>query len=151
LKNVYELINPSDKITFKTGDDKIAFFCSLYLGSGKTGAKRFDENGDEVDIPSLMLFDTEPLKTAAEYLGKPFDEYLKDNEQEISECFLSFSYGGFEERRTFDDALEAITDPEKKKEFKAKHEDRNRSSMSQWVAHAWNVGEALIKNKQGTD
>ena len=38
----YQLITPSDPITFKAESDKIAFFCALVLGSGKAGMERED-------------------------------------------------------------------------------------------------------------
>jgi hypothetical protein len=37
--------------------------------------------------------------------------------------------------------IEAITDPEKLKEFKDKHEDSNRTSMSSWVKVAWKLAD----------
>jgi len=79
-------------------------------------------------------------------LDKPqfdFKEFLEANKPKIAECFKSFSYGSASDRQTFDDACDAITDPEKLKEFKAKHEDKNRSSMSQWVKGAWQYGERM--------
>jgi hypothetical protein len=141
--NIYELITPSDSITFKTDDDKVAYSCALILGSGKAGCSRRDENNNEVSIPSLLLFDSEPETTIKEYLGETLDEFLDSHKQKIIDCFKSFAYGSIEDRKTYDDALEAITDDEKRKEFQSKHEDRNRTSMSRWVQGAWNIAKKL--------
>lgn len=136
--NTYELITPGDPITFKADNDKVAFMCALLLGNGKAGCTN-DDTGESV--PSLMLFCTAPDAEIRAYLDCDPKQFIEDNRQHISYCFASFSYGRPSERRDYDDAIEAITDPEKLKEFKAKHEDRNRSSMSKWVANAWKMGE----------
>lgn len=144
--NIYEFVTPSDAITFKTDDDKIAYACALILGKGKAGCHRRDENGNEVNLQTILIFCADPMPIIKEKLGMELDEFIEKNESKISECFLSFSYGKISERRTYDDAMEAITDEEKRKEFKAKHEDRNRTSMNQWVKGAWNIGEKLKKS-----
>jgi len=144
--NIYELITPSDPITFKADDDKIAFLCAVHLGNGQAGCRRTGENGNQIDIPSLMLFNPDPQKTADEHLGCSTDEFVELNKDKISACYLSFAYGSIEDRKTFDDALESITDKDKLDEFKVKHEDRNRSSMSRWVDLAWKYGKALKKD-----
>ena len=63
--------------------------------------------------------------------------------EEMKECFKSFAYGSVSDRQTYDDACDAITDSEKLKEFKLKQEDRNRTSMSQWVLSAWKLAERM--------
>lgn len=141
---IYEFITPSDPITFKAGSDKIAFFCAALLGNGKAGCKNFD-TGD--GIPSMILFSADPEKDITDFLGKGIKEFLEENNDEICDAFASFSYGSPSDRETFDNACEAITDIEKLKEFKAKHEDKNRSSMTTWVKAAWGYAESLRANK----
>lgn len=145
--DIYEFITPSDSITFKSDDDKVAFSCTLLLGSGKAGCERFNENNETVSIPSMLAFHPNPTATIKDYLGMGLDEFIIHNEQKIIDCFKSFSYGSVEDRKTYDDALDAITNDEKRKEFKAKHEDRNRTSMSRWVQGAWNMAQNLEKRK----
>lgn len=138
--NIYEFITPSDPITFKTDDDKVAFTCALLLGNGKAGCTNLKTG---VSIPTMLMFAKDPDKDIQDFIGGDFKEFLKANKKKIAECFKSFSYGSPSDRQTFDDACDAITDPEKLKEFKAKHEDKNRSSMSQWVKGAWQYGEHM--------
>jgi hypothetical protein len=73
--------------------------------------------------------------------------YVKEHKKEISDAFLSFAYGGINQRKQYDAAIEAITDPEKLKQFKAQHEDIQRTSMSRWVNYAWNLGNKLKNNE----
>lgn len=139
---IYELITPSDAITFIAYDDKIAYTCALTLGEGKAGCENKTKGNN---LQTLMLFNPEPLAEAKKYLGVELTDFIGDNKEALAECFESFAYGSTSDRQTYEDALEAITDPEKLKEFKAKHEDKNRTSMNQWVKGAWNYGEALRK------
>lgn len=136
--NLYELITPSDPITFKAEDDKVAFFCAVYLGGGKAGCENAETRES---IPSLLLFVDDQVKYANDYLGVEIEKFTSDNLQKIADCFHSFAYVSARERRTYDDAVGAITDPNKLKEFKTLHEDRNRTSMSKWVQDAWQYGD----------
>jgi len=131
---IYELIQPSDQIHFKAESDKIAYYCALILGGSKAGITRAD--GAECESP-LLMFHPDPLPIVEAYLGATIESFGDNNAAEIAACFESFSYGSISECRTYWDAIEAITDPGKLKAFKASHEDKNRSSMSKWVASAW--------------
>jgi hypothetical protein len=137
---IYTFITPSDPITFKAGSNKVAFLCAALLGNGKAGCENTETNER---IPSMLLFDPDPEKTITDYLGTSINEFLESNLKEVCDAFESFSYGSPSDRETYDSAVEAITDQVKLKEFKAKHEDKNRSSMSQWVNGAWKYGERL--------
>jgi hypothetical protein len=136
---IYEFITPSDPITFIANDDKVACVCSVLLGEGKAGCNR--EDGE--NIPSLWLFHPDPIPEIEKYLECSFGDFIKENKQAISECFKSFSYGHFNDRKQYDAAIEAITDPDKLAKFKNTHEDSNRSSMSKWVAYAWQMGKQM--------
>ena len=136
---LYEFITPSDPITFAAPDDKIAFVCALILGNGEAFCTR--EDGEKVG--TCFLFAGEGVLDAAiqETLGSNLSDFMDANCEAVATAFESFAYGGFERRRQYDDALAAITDPHKIAEFKAKHEDRNRSSMSTWVKGAWSYAK----------
>lgn len=135
----YELITPSDPITFKAESDQVAFFCALVLGGGKAGMSR--EDGAKCENP-LVFLSSDPMPGIEAFLGGELSEFSERNTPEIIACFRSFAYGNFSDRAQYDEAVEAITDPENLKAFKAKHEDRNRSSMSQWVGMAWKMADA---------
>ena len=138
--NIYEFVTPSDQITFKTDNDKVAFTCALLLGNGKAGCKN-ETTGES--IPTMLMFAKDPDSDIQNFIGGDFGEFIEANKHKISECFKSFAYGSVSDRKTFDEACEAITDQEKLKEFKAKHEDKNRTSMSPWVKSAWNLAERI--------
>lgn len=140
----YELINPSDAITFKAESDKIAFFCALILGNGKAGISR--EDGKEVEESPMLMFVSNPLPIIEKYLGCSLVEFKDNNLGEISECFLSFAYGTFSDRAAFDRDVASFKTSIGLEAYLEAHEDRNRSSMSKWVQGAWDYGRAF-KNK----
>jgi len=137
---IYEFITPSDPITFKADDNKIAFTCALLLGGGKAGCDNID-TGES--IPTMLMFSSNPEEKIVEYLGVSVSKFIEENKNAIKECFDSFSYGSVSERHTYDDAIAAITDPIKLQKFKSKHEDKNRTSMSAWVARAWDYAKKM--------
>lgn len=149
----YEFVTPSDSITFKADDDRVAFTCALLLGNGKAGCHRRGVDGNKVNLETMLMFcnDSQVDQIIEENLGMGLSKFLDENGPVIAECFLSFAYGNIEDRKTYDDALSAITDEKKRKEFKSKHEDRNRTSMSKWVQSAWNIGEKIKKKSQTTE
>lgn len=142
--NIYEFITPSDPITFKADDDKVAFTCAVILGNGKAGCRNLDTNES---LPTMLFLSKDPEKDMDEFVGGKMDNFIKSNKSQISECFKSFAYGNKSDRETFDAACEAITDMDKLKKFRATHEDKNRSSMSQWVKSAWSYGERMSTKK----
>lgn len=136
--NLYEFIQPSDAITFRASTDKVAYYCALLLGGGKAGIRRAD--GKEVESPLLFL-NSNAVEVAESYLGATISAFGKKNARDVVSCFRSFRYGSIDEAQTYEDAISAITDPEKLKDFKDKHEDRNRTSMSRWVKGAWDYAD----------
>jgi hypothetical protein len=42
--NLYELVIPSDPISFYAEDEKDAYACAILIGSGKAGCKRIKGN-----------------------------------------------------------------------------------------------------------
>ncbi len=132
--DIYKFITPSDPITFRADCDKVAFTCALLLGNAKAGCTNMTTGKS---LPTLLLFSAEAEKQVSDFIGGSLDGFIDGNKPRIAECFRSFAYGSVSDRQTFDDACKAITDAERLKEFRAKHEDRSRSSMSQWVKAAW--------------
>jgi len=140
---IYEFITPSDPITFKTDNPKVAYFVTIQVGKGQAGCvSETDENLD-----TFLMFETNPVESIEKFLGMSMDDFIKNNKQEIIECLKSFAYGKINERKQFDLCIESITDKEKLNEFKSKHEDMNRSSLSEWVKYAWKIAKAMEKGE----
>jgi len=133
----YEFVTPSDAITFKACDHKVAFMAALYVGNGKA----FCKCEDGTELPTCILFasEEETNEHIEKNLGCSFVDFFDARRDDILESLESFAYTNIRERFTYDTAIEAIEDEDKLKEFKDKHEDRNRSSISKYVQFAWDV------------
>lgn len=142
---IYEVINPSDNVTFLADDDKVAYFCVVYLSEGAFGCYKKLDNGDTVNLNTMLMFHKNPIAEMQEFLGCPVEDFIEQNKEKIAECYESFSYATYESRKLYDQTVAAITDPQKLKDFKMAHEDNCRSSCSRIVMKAWNLAEGIKK------
>ncbi len=142
--NLYEFVTPSDAITFKAINDKVAYMVAILMGNGKAGCNK--EGGES--IPTMLMFDPTPEKTIDEYLGMQGSKFVKDNNDNIADSLLSFAYGTFASREVFDKAFAACASDEDRDKFLKKHETKNRTSMSQWVKAAWDAGKKIKAKKE---
>ncbi|MFZ4807519.1 MAG: hypothetical protein ACOYLQ_09700 [Hyphomicrobiaceae bacterium] len=143
---VYEIINPSDAATFLAPDRTIALAVLALLGEGWYGVTPLERDGQRILEEEAKLIFVPPFigKGAYEswwrsagYTEEPIEVALKTRAAELVAALRSCSYGDLEDRKTYDSACNAITDPEKLKTFKSEWEDRRRSSMNRIVQRAW--------------
>lgn len=133
---IYKLVNPSDFYTFKADTYEIAALTVLCMGT-QYGAT--PKTGDET-VPVFLFTDAE--EWYKENFNHSIEEGLKANREIVSDALSSMLYGGFEERETYEMALESITDPEKEKVFKEKWHDRH-SSLNDIGSYAHKMAEIL--------
>jgi hypothetical protein len=139
---IYGFITVSDPITFIAESDSIAWMVASLLGEGTAGCSR--EDGKNLNTVTAFLPESKRPEIYREYIGtEDISGYAKEHKKEIADAFLSFSYGSFNQRKQYDAAIAAITDPDKLKQFKAIHEDTQRTSVSRWVNYAWSLGDKL--------
>lgn len=84
--NIYEFITPSDPITFKADDDKVAFTCALLLGNGKAGC----ENKATESLPTMLMFAKDPDKDIQDFIGGDFKRFLKPINQRLQSASSLF-------------------------------------------------------------
>jgi hypothetical protein len=139
---IYEFVTVSDPITFIAENDSIAWIVASLLAEGKEGCTR--EDGKSINTMTAFAPESKRPEIYMEYIGtENIGEYVKEHKKEIADAFRSFAYGSINERKQYDAAIAAITDPEKLKQFKEQHEDTQRTSMSRWVNYAWSLGEKM--------
>ena len=133
----YELINPSDPYTFIAEDHEVAVLTVFCLGT-QYGATPME--GDK-EVP-IFLFSG--ASGAAEWYKETFrrttDEGLRARKEAVADALASFMLGHFEDRRRYNAALDAITDPAKKEEFIAAWQD-GRSSVNDIGTYAHNISK----------
>lgn len=86
----WDLINPSDSVTFETDDFALAALVTVLLGSGQYGARELE--GDRV-VPIMLLgsgtfFEDNFSKNGQELI----EEVLNDRPEELARAFDSVSY-----------------------------------------------------------
>lgn len=138
----YKLINPSDPYTFLAEDFETATLAVFLLGT-MYGAEP-KEPGEEVPI---FLFGG-AVEWYKERFGRSPDEGLAEKGQSISYALGSFMLGGFEDRRRYNAALEAITEEDKRIEFVNAWQD-GHSSLNDIGTYAHKLAERL-KRKEAT-
>ncbi len=117
----YELKNPSDPYTFLAVDFEVATL-TVFSISTLYGAEA-KEGGESVPI---FLFGG-AKEWYVERFGRTPDEGREAKKEELAAALGSMMYGGFEDRRRYEAALTAITDPEKREKFIAEWQDGHSS------------------------
>lgn len=141
----YELINPSDPYTFIAEDFETAALVVLAL-SPAYGA--VSKDGSQ----KVPVFIFGPSNMADEWyteqFGRTANEGLEAKKLPLAASLESMMLGGFEDRRRYSAALEAITDEEKRKRFIEQWQD-GRSSLNDIGTRAHKIAEWIkTKNKR---
>ena len=117
----YELKNPGDPYTFLAADFEVATL-TVFSISTLYGAEA-KEGGESVPI---FLFGG-AREWYIEQFGRTPDEGKEAKKEELATALSSMMYGGFEDRRRYEAALTAITDPEKREKFITEWQDGHSS------------------------
>lgn len=138
--SLWELINPSDKITFKAETHELAAIAVGIMG-GQYGAQELDTEAEPRNVPLFLFGGTE------EYFQKTFGKTIAESFETcdkvtLAEVFESFLIGSMAERRAYEKALSVLPE-EDKAAFKADWLDKERSSMNNICARAEHYARAL--------
>lgn len=138
--SLWELINPSDKITFKAPTHELAAIAVGIMG-GQYGAEELDTETEPRKVPLFLFGGTEEFfqKTFGKTVGESFEQCDKEA---LAEVFESFLIGSMAERRAYEKALSVLPE-EEKAAFKADWLDKERSSMNNICARAEHYARAL--------
>lgn len=137
---IYNLINPSDSYTFEAPDLTTAGVAA-YLLNEAYGAQRIDV--DEQERTPVFFGWDEWLKERG--IDEP---WIKAHATELADVFDSFLIGSYQERLDIADAMAMMSD-EKREEFRAKRQDRRRTSMNKIGERAYNLAAFLRKKYKG--
>lgn len=146
--NTYEFITPSDEITFNATSDAVAVMATMLVAQ-MAFVKRISPTFQ--DLPggvALMPDDVFQRDVCSVFFGGDMEAFNQANATDISDALASFAYVSSKERRLFDAAVAAITDPEKLKEFREDHDDKERSSMNAYCKRAWALSVGFKEHYQ---
>ena len=136
---IYNLINPSDPITFDAPDLKTAALVTMVLGSGRYAAEPEDNSTEGVP---LMMFGG-GLEWWSAHFDEPLDGSFDRNAAPLAAALRSVCCGSKTDRHLFDSALRAIPDQSARDAFVAEWNDRKRSSMNDIMGFAHRVAAKL--------
>jgi hypothetical protein len=136
---LYELVNPSDPVTFETPDFKVAALLTLYLGKGRFSAETQEEGAPNVP----MFFFGGAEKWWQETFGETLDDSVSPLREPLAKALRTLCVGKASHRALFDSALAAIDDPAKRDAFVADWNDRQRSSMNDIMGYAHKLAGQL--------
>lgn len=139
---IYELINPSDPYTFEAPNIAVAGVVACTLSSG-FGARLMS---DDVDESSPMLFGWDEWQKEQGI----DDAWMLSHRSEVADAFDSFLIGDANQRQDVESMLAEL--PEEKREaWRAKRQDRHRSSMNQIGERAYQLAQQLRDDPCGID
>jgi len=140
----YEVINPSDAISFRCNDRKCATLVLTILGGGAYGGRAFNDSLEEepdADIPIFLFGGLDEFW--ATFDSRPIKDALSSSLDEVAFALESVALGGVSERRSFDLAMSAITDESKRETFLAEYNDQKRSSMNDIMGRAHRIAKKM--------
>lgn len=141
---LYELINPSDPITFHAADDAVAACVAIAVGEGHFAAKRTGADGDAVDVGGFALFcdEAECERRIEGWLGTSLKEFLGARARDVADALDSLAPVRLEERATYDQLLADCVDPDGVRRIEA---DRRRSGDDDIAGRGWELAAFLRK------
>ena len=132
----YELINPSDPYTFIAKSKEVAALVVANISLAYAARPKSGEDG----IPIFIFGGFE--EWYRDKFGRDYKTGYSDLKEEISDALDSFMFGTFEDRERYEIALQCITDPDKREEFKEKWND-GISSMNDIGTYCHNLSKKL--------
>jgi hypothetical protein len=148
---LYELINPSDCVTFHAPSNQVAIAVSLLVGRGQYPARRCS---DDTSVGGLLLFATEEqteAMLAKWFVGVALEAWIDAHRDEVIAALEDCATMSVSDRQTYDAACAAITEPSKLATFKAEVQDKKRTSMNDISGYAWKMAAKMRGEKPKDD
>ncbi len=136
-KQIYELINMSDTITFYALDEDYARAVTLLLGEGKCGCRTKDGR-------SLEYCFTAFHGEAPQEIYDKIERMLKEKDTNLIEALNSVAVCNFAEREIFDEYTENATNEAKW----LKWDDAHRTSLNNFGKYARKLAKNIFNNGQ---
>ena len=145
--STWELINPSDKITFKADTYELACLAVGLMG-GAYAADLLEGDVEPRQVPMFLFGGTD------EHFKKHFGKDVSDTFEAADKLALadvldSFLIGSMAERRAYEKALSVMPEADKAA-FKEEWLDKERSSMNDICARAYGYANNLRKYNKET-
>lgn len=139
---LWDLINPSDRVTFRAADLQIALFVAIAVGDGAYGATEILENGEAgLKVPLFLMNGRNAADDfCMENWNLPWEQVeatvISDRPKELCEALSSFIYGDAGDRKLIEELLAALPDEATRETRLAEWNDERRSSMNNIAGRA---------------
>ncbi len=131
--STWELINPSDQITFTAESHELACIAVGLIGEGKYGATELEGAGASVP---LWLFGGTDQYFQTTFGRKSFEDALDlCDKAAVADVYDSFLIASFRERAAFEEEMNALPEIERPA-FKADWQNKRRGSLNNICHHA---------------
>ena len=142
---IYDLINMSDKITFRAHDPKTAAIVTIVLGNGRYAAdpvvaEEGDEGGHE-SVPILVIGDGHAWwneRFPEDIIKAPYINAVK-----VVPALRSVCHGDVKDRRIYDEVLSRVHVQAGRAAFVANWNEIHRTSMNDIMGHAHTIADKL--------
>lgn len=137
---LFEIINPSDKVTIEADSATVAGVAGIYLGQGQIGLE--NEQG-ETTLPIMAFSGEEALNGWLKQVGiEDLKSWVIEHKDEVAVCLESVVYGSFAERREF---LATVEGKDEVEYMKALYDwnDKQRSSLNDYHKACFSLAKAV--------
>lgn len=147
---IWEVINISDPVTIVTDRFDLAVAATMLIGGGQYALKSKDSDQE------MPIFTFIPMKHMLKWFEETFpekmhlegntvyDKFMDSlNKHELADVLRTAQVCTPEERESYQKALEAIDDPERKQGYAKWWKDQRRSSMNDIARRAWAFADRL--------
>ena len=138
---IYELINPSDPYTFEAESIEVAGAAVVHLSTNFGAREVGCEDGESESTPALFGWE-EWLK------DRGIDsDWISAHRTEIADALDSFLIGDLTTRQDVEDTLAELP-PGEREAWKAKRQDRHRTSMTKIGEAATDLAKRLREKSE---
>lgn len=140
MGELFEVVNPSDLVTFEADDELTAHLAVLLVGNGAYGTR----TAEGKVVGGIYLFGFDAAAWLAEFAPDhaSLDALILARSEAIERAFRTFAVASFSDRKA---APEVFADPERL----ARWNRAKRTSMNEIVARALQYAEALRVRREG--
>lgn len=147
---LYRIVNMSDPYTIEAERLDIAVVACAMLGAGQYAFEPTEAGHQDKAVPLFMFGGID--EWCKEKFGQPFEAVLQgildERPGDLATCLESCLIGDHQDRKTYQDGLALITEPDKRKEWRDRWHDERRGSLNDIGGRAYAMARNL-REKSG--
>jgi len=138
---LYEIVNMRDPYTIEAMSLDVAAVACAILGGGQYQFRPLEDGGEEIPFFMFGGEDEWCQKHFRETFEQTASRVRKDKMEELADCLDSVLIGHAQDRKTYNNGLELIDDPEKREIWRCLWHDERRSSLNDIGGRAYKIAK----------